>query len=49
MGPLPCSRSPFARPMAYVGQRAALSPPERPAFDTDFAIVLRRAVARTAS
>jgi Phosphotransferase enzyme family len=37
----------FARAVAYVRQRAALLPEERPSFDTDFSIVLRRAVART--
>jgi hypothetical protein len=37
----------FARAIAYVRQRAALLPEERPSFDTDFSIVLRRAVART--
>jgi hypothetical protein len=37
----------FARAIAYLRQRAALPPEERPGFDTDFATVLRRAVAQT--
>jgi len=37
----------FARAIAYVRQRAAMSPAERSCFDEDFAIVLRRAAART--
>ena len=37
----------FARAIAYIRQRAALRPEERPLFDTDFATVLRRAVAQT--
>jgi hypothetical protein len=37
----------FARAIAYIRQRAALAPEERPLFDTDFATVLRRAVAQT--
>jgi hypothetical protein len=37
----------FARPIAYLRQRAALPPEERPLFDTDFSTVLRRAVAQT--
>lgn len=37
----------FARPMAYIRQRAALAQEERLLFDTDFAIVLRRALAHT--
>ena len=37
----------FARPIAYIRQRAALPQEERPLFDTDFSTVLRRAVART--
>jgi hypothetical protein len=37
----------FARAIAYLRQRAALRPEERPLFDTDFATVLRRAVAQT--
>jgi hypothetical protein len=37
----------FARAIAYVRQRVALPPEERPRFDTDFSIVLRRAVAQT--
>jgi hypothetical protein len=36
----------FARAIAYVRQRAALSPDERAAFDTDFSTVLRRAIAQ---
>ena len=36
----------FARPIAYVRQRVALPQEERPLFDTDFSIVLRRAVAQ---
>jgi hypothetical protein len=37
----------FARAIAYIRQRAALGPEERRLFDTDFTIVLRRALART--
>jgi Phosphotransferase enzyme family len=37
----------FARAIAYVRQRVALLPQERPSFDADFSIVLRRAVAQT--
>jgi hypothetical protein len=37
----------FARAIAYIRQRAALSPEERRSFDTDFSIVLRRALAET--
>jgi hypothetical protein len=37
----------FARSIAYVRMRTALRPEERPHFDTDFSIVLRRAVAQT--
>jgi hypothetical protein len=37
----------FARAIAYIRQRAALPPEERPLFDTDFSTVLRRAVAQT--
>jgi hypothetical protein len=37
----------FARPIAYVRQRVALPQEERPLFDTDFSIVLRRALAQT--
>jgi hypothetical protein len=37
----------FARPIAYLRQRAALRHQERPVFDTDFSTVLRRAVAQT--
>jgi hypothetical protein len=37
----------FARAIAYVRQRVALPPEERPSFDADFSIVLRRAVAQT--
>ena len=37
----------FARAIAYIRQRAALRPEERPLFDTDFATVLRRAGAQT--
>jgi hypothetical protein len=36
-----------ARAIAYLRQRAALPPERRPAFDTDFTIVLRRALAQT--
>jgi hypothetical protein len=36
----------FARPIAYIRQRVALSSEERPLFDTDFSTVLRRAVAQ---
>jgi len=39
----------FARPIAYMRQRAALRQEERRPFDTDFSIVLRRAIARTLS
>jgi hypothetical protein len=39
----------FARPIAYMRQRAALRQEERPRFDTDFSIVLRRAIAQTLS
>ena len=37
----------FARAIAYIRQRAALRPEERPLFDTDFSTVLWRAVAQT--
>jgi hypothetical protein len=37
----------FARAIAYIRQRAALGPEERLVFDTDFATVLRRALAQT--
>jgi aminoglycoside phosphotransferase (APT) family kinase protein len=37
----------FARAIAYLRQRVALPVDERALFDTDFAIVLRRAVAQT--
>jgi hypothetical protein len=37
----------FARPIAYIRQRAALPPEAGPRFDEDFSIVLRRAVALT--
>jgi hypothetical protein len=37
----------FARAIAYIQQRGALTPEERPEFDTDFSIVLRRAIARS--
>jgi hypothetical protein len=37
----------FARAIAYIRQRAALGPEERLLFDTDFATVLRRALAQT--
>jgi hypothetical protein len=37
----------FARAIAYIRQRAALRPEERPLFDTDFSTVLGRAVAQT--
>jgi hypothetical protein len=37
----------FARAIAYIRMRAVLSPEDRPHFDTDFSIVLRRAIART--
>jgi Phosphotransferase enzyme family len=37
----------FARPIAYMRQRVALTQEERLDFDTDFSIVLRRAVAQT--
>ena len=37
----------FARSIAYIRQRAALPPKERKGFDTDFSIVLRRALAQT--
>jgi Phosphotransferase enzyme family len=37
----------FARAIAYVRQRAALPPEQRPLFDTDFRVVLRRALAQT--
>jgi hypothetical protein len=36
-----------ARSIAYLRQRAALRPEERPLFDSDFTVVLRRAVALT--
>ncbi|HEV8329989.1 MAG TPA: hypothetical protein VGQ22_01090 [Steroidobacteraceae bacterium] len=36
----------FARALAYIRVRAALRPEERPDFDIDFSIVLRRAIAR---
>jgi hypothetical protein len=39
----------FARPIAYMRQRAALRQEERPPFDTDFSVVLRRAIAQTLS
>jgi Phosphotransferase enzyme family len=38
-----------ARAIAYIRQRAALRPEERPLFDTDFTVVLRRAVALTSA
>jgi hypothetical protein len=37
----------FARAIAYVRQRAGLRPAERRLFDTDFSIVLRRALSQT--
>jgi hypothetical protein len=37
----------FARAVAYVRIRVALTPEERRLFDADFSVVLRRAVART--
>lgn len=37
----------FARPIAYVRLRDSLPQAERRLLDTDFSIVLRRAVART--
>jgi hypothetical protein len=37
----------FARSSAYVRIRAVLRPEERPHFDTDFSIVLRRAIVKT--
>jgi hypothetical protein len=37
----------FARAIAYMRQRVAVPPAERPVFDTDFSIVLRRAVGQT--
>jgi hypothetical protein len=37
----------FARSIAYMRQRAALPPEARPPFETDFSIVLQRALART--
>ncbi|MFL5880474.1 MAG: hypothetical protein ACJ782_10345 [Actinomycetota bacterium] len=37
----------FARAIAYIRQRAALRPEERPLFDIDFSTVLGRAVAQT--
>ena len=37
----------FARSIAYLRQRVALPQEERPLFDTDFSIVLRRAVTQT--
>jgi len=37
----------FARPIAYIRQRAALTSKERRDFDSDFTTVLRRAVAQT--
>jgi hypothetical protein len=37
----------FARAIAYIQQRAALTREERPDFDMDFSIVLRRAVSQT--
>ncbi len=37
----------FARPIAYIRQRLALTPKERALFDGDFSTVLRRAVAET--
>ncbi|MGH3084866.1 MAG: phosphotransferase [Gaiellaceae bacterium] len=37
----------FARPIAYMRQRVALPQEERLLFDTDFSIVLRRAIAYT--
>jgi Phosphotransferase enzyme family len=39
----------FARPIAYMRHRAALRQEERPLFDTDFSIVLQRAIAQTLS
>ena len=39
----------FARAIAYVRVRAALSQEERTRFDIDFAVVLRRAIARMPS
>jgi hypothetical protein len=36
-----------ARAIAYIRQRAAIPREELPLFDTDFAIVLRRALAQT--
>lgn len=39
----------FARAIAYIRQRAALPPEALPSFDTDFAVVLRRALAQTRS
>jgi hypothetical protein len=39
----------FAHCFAWTRQRDALPPEERPAFDESFAVVLRRAVARTTS
>jgi Phosphotransferase enzyme family len=37
----------FARPIAYIRQRAAIAPDVRSRFDEDFSIALRRAVAQT--
>ena len=37
----------FARAIAYIRQRAALPPEQRPLFDTDLRVVLRRAVTQT--
>jgi aminoglycoside phosphotransferase (APT) family kinase protein len=39
----------FARSIAYIRQRAALSSDERDRFDADFSVVLRRAIVQTAS
>jgi hypothetical protein len=39
----------FARPIAYMRQRLALTPEERALFDGDFSTVLRRAVAATSA
>ena len=36
----------FARAIAYINTRAAVSERERPEFDTDFSVVLRRAIAQ---
>jgi aminoglycoside phosphotransferase (APT) family kinase protein len=37
----------FARAIAYLRQRDALPQEQRPVFDTDFTVVLRRAIAQT--